>query len=166
MSRKPTLDPGTAPSYVELRRARILAHAGGEPRRVRDGDPVPEGRIEHLCCEAEDLYWNELAWEELMGEEIVDGGRLTELVFPAFLAFIDGLLPKGAAAERARPAAVEEILAFLGEQFVRFSAALEGGIDSGRVVWARLMTARLIDLVLYRLYALSPAQREQLELID
>jgi len=166
MSSKPTLDPGTAPSYVELRRAHVLAHAGGEPRRVRDGDPVPPGRIEHLRREAEDLYWNELAWEELMGEEIIDGGRLTELVFPAFLAFVDGLLPSAGDPTRARPAAVEEILAFLGEQYARFTAELEAGIDSGRVVWARLMTARLIDLVLYRLYALSPVQRERLELVD
>jgi hypothetical protein len=58
---------------------------------------------------------------------------------------------------------VEEILGFLGERFAEATAELEAGADSQQLVWQRTMTARLIDLVLYRLYRLTPAEQERLE---
>jgi hypothetical protein len=58
---------------------------------------------------------------------------------------------------------VEEILLFLSEHYLRFTVDLAEGADSQRVVWARAMTARLIDLVLYRLFQLT---REEYEAMD
>jgi hypothetical protein len=86
-------EPGMAQLHLELRRARLLDSVSRPLEPVAaGGDPLPPDRVQYLLREAQDLYWNELAWEELMEEEAVVGGRLTELVFPAFLAFVDGLL--------------------------------------------------------------------------
>nr|MBA3969117.1 hypothetical protein [Gemmatimonadota bacterium] len=57
----------------------------------------------------------------------------------------------------------ESILAFLGDRYATLSAELEAGADSRKLVWARAMTARLVDLVLHRLLGLSAAEREELE---
>jgi hypothetical protein len=46
---------------------------------------------------------------------------------------------------------------------VAFSQELEQGIDSERVVWARAMTAQLVDLVLSRLYGISAEELEENE---
>jgi hypothetical protein len=128
---------------------------------------APEGR-EYLLKEAEELYWNELAWEELTDEERVGGGPLTELVFPGFLAFVDALLPPPDDFPRSpsltpRPEVVEEILCFLAERQVTATEELGRGADSQDLVWARAMTGHLIDLALYRLYGLSREEREVLE---
>jgi len=52
------------------------------------GQPLQEAERSHLGEAAEDLYWNELEWEKLTGEERLDEEFLTELAFPGFLAFI------------------------------------------------------------------------------
>jgi hypothetical protein len=164
-----TAEPGTAQAAVELRRARVRDSVPRTLQPVGNGaEALSPERLEFFCKEAEDLFWNELSWEELTDEEAVSGGHLTELVFPAFLAFVEGLLvervPDDALAPaRPHPDAVEEILTFLGARYSAFSTELEAGADSERLVWARAMTARLIDLVLYRLYRLSPAEREAVE---
>jgi hypothetical protein len=166
---KHTAEPGTAQAHVELRRARIFDVVQRPLRPVGgDTEALPADRLAFFRREAEELYWNELAWEELTDEELVAGGHLTELVFPGFLAFVDGLLVDRApvdspAPARPHPDAVEEILAFLGERFAELTAGIESGVDSQRVVWARAMTGQLIDLVLYRLYRLSQAEQEQVE---
>lgn len=166
---KHTAEPGTVQPYVGLRRARISSAIGRPLRAVApDAEPLPPERLAFLRREAEDLYWNELSWEELTDEERVVGGHLTEMVFPGFLAFVEGLLveraPAGSAAvARPHPDAVEEILSFLAERYADLTAEMEAGADSQRVVWARAMTAHLVDLVLYRLYRLSPAEQEMLE---
>ncbi|HEV2146476.1 MAG TPA: hypothetical protein VGR37_03580 [Longimicrobiaceae bacterium] len=166
---KHAADPGTAQAFVETRRARI-ADAVARPLSpaASDTDPLSPERLAFFRKEAEDLYWNELAWEELTDEELVVGGHLTEMVFPGFLAFVEALLVDRApvdslALARPHPDAVEEILTFLGERCAETSAQLEAGVDSQRVVWARLMTCHLVDLVLYRLHGLTPAERERLE---
>ncbi len=160
-----------AQAHVELRRARIM---DGVDRAIAPAgagaEPLPPDRIEHLRREAEDLYWNELSWEELTDEEQIGGGHLTELVFPGFLAFVNGLLlmegPRNSVVPpRPHPDAVEAILVFLAERYTVMTADLENGADSERVVWARAMTARLIDLVLVRLYALSPDEQEGLDAV-
>jgi hypothetical protein len=162
-------EPGAAEAYVELRRARI-SRAIGRPLHspAQDVEPLAAERLEFFRREAEELYWNELAWEELTDEELVAGGHLTEMVFPGFLTFVEGLLvdqvPADALAPaRPHPDAVEEVLAFLGERYAETTADLESGADSQRVVWARAMTAHLVDLVLYRLHGLSPAEQERVE---
>lgn len=161
--------PGMAQAHVELRRARILAALRRRvPSAATGGDPLPPDRAEYLRCEAEDLFWNELSWEQLTDEELISGGHLTELVFPAFLAFVDGLLVERVPADslappRPHPGVVEDILMFLGERYVEFTAELENGADSERLVWARAMTARLIDLVLYRRYRLTHQELEEVE---
>ena len=166
---KHTAEPGAAQAHVELRRARIQ----GTLRRTLhpvapDAERLPAERLEFFRREAEDLYWNELSWEELTDEELVAGGHLTEMVFPGLLAFVEGLLVERTPADalapaRPHPDAVEEILTWLGERYAELTTELESGADSQRVVWARAMTSRLVDLVLYRLYRLSPAEQELLE---
>jgi hypothetical protein len=165
-------EPGMAQLHLELRRARLLDSVSRPLEPVAaGGDPLPPDRVQYLLREAQDLYWNELAWEELMEEEAVVGGRLTELVFPAFLAFVDGLLldrlPRGVpGTPRPRPEVVEEILLFLAERYAEYYHELGNGADSQRLVWARAMTIGLIDLVLYRLYRLTSAEREEIETVE
>lgn len=160
---------GLAQAHVEIRRARIRNALDREVRPIgADADPLSADQVNYLLMEAEDLYWNELAWEELTDEEEVSGGHLTEMVFPGFLAYIEGLLVErvpddSLAPARPHPDAVEAILAFLGERYTILSADLVGGVDSEQTVWARAMTARLIDLVLYRLYGLEAPEREEID---
>jgi hypothetical protein len=168
MSRNAALS-GTGQAFVERRRS-AMREALGRPLEAvgSDAAPLPAERLEFARREAEELYWNELAWEEITQEESIPGGPLTEMVFPGFLAFVGGLLvdrvPDDALAPaRPHPDAVEEILAFLGERHVDLAARIEAGADSQKLVWARSMTARLVDLVLHRLYRLSPAERERLD---
>lgn len=157
----------TAQAFVEMRRARVFAALGREAEPVgADAGPLAPASLSYFRREAEELYWNELTWEELTDEEAIAGGHLTELVFPGFLAFVEGLLvdrvPADALAPaRPHPDAVEEILTFLGERYAETTAELEAGADSQKLVWARAMTARLVDLVLYRLYRVSPAEQER-----
>lgn len=171
MSRNAAL-AGIGQAYVERRRTRICGAM--ERPAVAAGahaEPLPAERMEFLRREGEALYWNELEWEELTDEEAIPGGHLTEMVFPGFLAYIQGLLVEKVADDalapaRPHPDVVEEILAFLGERFAETTTELENGADSQKLVWQRHMTARLIDLVLYRLYRLSPAEQERLEAQD
>jgi hypothetical protein len=58
---------------------------------------------------------------------------------------------------------VEEILLFLAGQFLNNAEEVSSGADSEKVLWAREMSGRLVDLVLYRLHGLSPDQREQVD---
>lgn len=166
---KHAADPGMAQAHVEIRRARVV-DALDRPARVAGAgaEPLPRDRVEFLCREAEDLYWNELSWEQLTDEEEISGGHLTEMVFPGLLAFVDGLLVERApvdslAPARPHPDVVEAILLFLAERYTALTADLESGADSERIVWARAMTARLIDLVLYRLYELTPSEQERID---
>lgn len=159
----------TAQASVDTRREQLARTLGrGLEPGVPIGPPLPSDQVEHLRSEAEELYWNELSWEELTDEETVSGGHLTELVFPGFLAFVEGLLNDSVPADstmppRPHPEIVEEILTFLAEQAVDLSNRLEEGADSERVVRARAMTFDLIDLTLHRLHDVSSADRERLE---
>lgn len=161
--------PAAAHAYVEERRARILAAIGRDPRTAGSGaEPLSAERLAFCRREAEDLYWNELSWEELTDEEAISGGHMTEMVFPGFLAFVEGLLVDKVPADalspaRPHPDAVQEILAFLGERYAEARQELQAGADSQKVVYARVMTSQLIDLVLYRFYGLSGAEVEMLE---
>lgn len=160
---------GFAQALVEAHRARIHTAIARPLQPVGTGaQPLPPEQLQHLCNDAEELYWNELSWEEITEEERVVDGPLTEMAFPAFLSFVDGLLLERAQADslapaRPHPDAVEEILHFLAERVASLTAELESGADSLPLVWARTMTLRLVDLVLFRLYGLSPEERAQLD---
>jgi hypothetical protein len=161
--------PVSGAVYVERRRARILEALGRPAHRVASGaEPLAADRIENFRRQAEDLYDNELAWEELTDEEAVPGGHLTEMVFSGFLALIEGLLVEKVPADalapaRPHPDAVEEILTMLGDKYLDLTAYVESGADSQQMVYARVMTGRLIDLALYRLYGLTSAEIDRLE---
>lgn len=166
---KNTADPGLAQALLELRRAKLKDLVGRPVRRVGEGaEPLEADKAEYLRREAEDLFWNELSWEELTDEEVIGGGHLTELVFPGLLALVDGLLVEQAPADslapaRPHPDVVEDILGFLAARHAAFTAELERGADSERIVWARAMTGRLIDLVLCRLYGVGVDEVEEIE---
>ena len=92
--------------------------------------PLAEEERRHLMEAAQDLYWNELEWEKLTGEEKLDEEFLTELAFPGFLAFIRGLLltvamPDSPVAPRPSPEVVRDILAFLTARIVDLEERLE-----------------------------------------
>jgi len=152
--------------HVEARRSRILAGLGRPAAPLVAAVSLPVERVQHLVREAEELYWNELAWEELTEEEKVSGGHLTELVFPGLLSFVDALLLDsyiGSQGSGPHPEVVEEILAFLAERYDRVTEDLGRGADSENLVWARALTAHVIDLILYRLYGVTHDEREELE---
>ncbi len=122
-----------------------------------------------LTEEAEDLYWNELEWENITDEEALEEGPLTELAFPGFLAFVRGLLlrevmPDSKAPASPRPEVVEDILEFLAARVVELedSAASPSDDDDGSSSELE-MTSGLIDLVLYRYHDLSAAEIEKVE---
>lgn len=149
-------DPGAGHLRPEVflarRRARLerlLLH----PLVPPPDSGAPPARRRFLLEEAEELYWNELAWEKLTEEEMSQGGSaLVEFTFPGFLAFVDGLLLKEANRDSPvpaspRPEVVEDILLFLSRRCLSLSGAQDPG---GRL--EHRMTQRLVDLVLYRLH--------------
>ena len=154
-----------AHAHLEFRRGRIREGVGHTLTVNGSGSqPLSPDRVRHLVSEAEELYWNEMSWEQATDEEVVCGGHLTELAFPGFLAFVDGLLPRQSnLGHYPHPDVVEQILIFLAEEYLTLTNELEGGADSQRLVWARAMTARLIDLVLYRLHQITPEESEALD---
>ena len=165
---KPAAPASPAQAFVEQRRARVLNAIGRAPHVFPESESLPPERLAFFRREAEDLYWNELSWEQLTDEEAVAGGHMTEMVFPGFLALVEGLLVDRVPADaitraRPHPDAVEEILTFVAERYAAATRELEAGADSQKVVWARMMSSELVDLVLYRLYRLSPAEVEALE---
>lgn len=153
------------------RRRRLERALGRRLAPIATGpmDSLREHARSHLLEEAHDLYWNELEWENVTAEEALDEGSLTELAFPALLAFVDGLLltePIGEAPARAAPRVdvVEDILRFLASRVVELRADRAPETEEGRQARAELaMATRLIDLVMYRLYGLSPEQIERIE---
>lgn len=121
--------------------------------------PRPSGiepeRRQFLLEEAEELYWNELEWEKLTAEEMKGGSELVEMAFPGFLAFVDGLLLKEANPDsqvpaRPRPEVVEDVLLFLATRHLELLPQTDE-----QSTLERDMTARLIDLVLYRLHGIA-----------
>jgi hypothetical protein len=158
-------------TLLEGRRGRIARGLGRDLAQpeVHESPLAPESR-EHLLGEARDLYWNELEWENLMEEEVTDGGEpLTELMFPGLLAFVRGLLltetnPDALAPAEPRPQVVEDLLRFLAERLLELDDQLgAGGEDAPRLEAERLATDRLIDLVLFRYHGLSADDVSALE---
>lgn len=121
-----------------------------------------------LLEEAQDLYWNELEWENITDEEQLEGEPLTELAFPGFLAFVRGLLltevmPDSQAPASPRPQVVRDILAFLAERVVELQEEVDEADPAEEAETALEMTSRLVDLVLYQYHRLSRAEIELVE---
>ena len=148
---------------------RILAREL-QPPMTGPSSPMPPHVRAFLCEEAEDLYWNELEWENITEEEAIEGGPLTALAFPGFLAFVRGLLltevmPDALAPASPRPEVVEDTLGFLCSRVVELEEGLAGGgADEPEKARSEMeMTSRLIDFVLYRFHELAPAEIELAE---
>ena len=132
--------------------------------------PLQPGERAYMRDSAEELYWNELEWEKLTGEEKLDEDFLTALAFPGFLAFVRGLLltetlPDSSTEPRPSPEVVEEVLGFLAQRVVELEEEMAGleGEERAHRETELTMTSRLIDLVLYLLYGLDPAEVGKVE---
>lgn len=132
--------------------------------------PLSEREGAHLRETAEELYWNDLEWEKLTGEERLDEEFLTEMAFPGFLAFVRGLLleeaqPDSVAPPQPRPEIVADVLGFLAKRVVELeedTADLVGEDRAHREAELK-MTSRLVDLVLYLYYRLDPKEGSRVE---
>ncbi len=152
--------PSTPDELLQARR-KSLQQMTGRPLRQpeADGSPLPEERRQYLLGEAQDLYWNDLEWENVTGEEELEGGPLTELTFPGVLAYTRGLLltevpsdsPVGPAP---RPQVVEEFLAFLAERVLTLQGRSGDGTKADPD--ALRMTSELLDQVLMVYHGVSP----------
>lgn len=154
------------------RRERIERILGRKlARPVGAEGPLPAANRTYLFDEAKDLYWNELEWENLTEEEVLDEGRITHLVFPGFLAYVRGLLlsevmPDALAPANPRPQVVEDILRFLAGRVVELEdqiASPEEGDEDGRLEPDRDATSHLLDLVLYVYHGLAPEDMVRVE---
>ena len=161
-----------ASTLIEGRRERLerILERDLSPPPGADTDPLTDEKRQYLLGEAEDLYWNELEWENITEEERLDEGPLTELAFPGLLAFVRGLLlqetmPDALAPARPRPEVVEDILRFLAGRVVELRDELpdEPGDDARRIEMELAMTNRLIDLITYELYELDEDDVERVE---
>jgi len=147
----------------------LLGRAVGVPRT--GPRPSVSDRVRgFLREEAEDLYWNELEWENITDEEALEEGPLTELAFPGLLAFVRGLLlrevmPDAKAPASPQPEVVEDILRFLAGRVVELEDRLtDRETEEKSSVRRELgMTSRLVDLVLYRYHGLGSSDIERIE---
>lgn len=159
-------------TMLEARRQR-LERTLGRPIAVpapSDGPALSEAERAHLHHAATDFYWNEVEWENLTEEERMESGSLAEMVFPGFLAFIRGLLlaevmPDSLAPANPRPEIVTGVLEFLAGRVVELEEQrdADGDEDPARTAGELAMTDRLIDLVLFQLHGIDPADVEGLE---
>ena len=158
-----------ATTLLEGRREKI-ERALGRPLAVPEpatGGELSESERDHLRNAATDLYLNELAWENITEEEQVEGEPLAELTFPGFLAFIQGLLleqvmPDSLAPANPRPEIAEDVVKFLAGRVVALQDEMGGGGEGDAEQEARdlALTDRLLDVVLFRLHGVDPADVE------
>jgi hypothetical protein len=164
-----------------------MERALGRPLAIPEpatGGELSESERDHLRNAATDLYLNELAWENITEEEQVEGEPLAELAFPGFLAFIQGLLldhvmPDSLAPANPRPEIAEDLVKYLAERVVALqdgmgSGGSKGGSGGGsgdgssgsdeedaeQEARDLALTDRLLDVVLFRLHGVDPADVE------
>ena len=125
----------------------------------------------HLLEEAEELYWNEMAWEQITGDGGSADDAAPEMTFPGFLTFVRALLleetlSQPGSSTRPRPDVVEDVLRFLSRRIVELEDELALGDvgERARLVDELSMTSRLLDLVLYRYHGLSAAEVARVQL--
>jgi hypothetical protein len=163
----------SAKDLVEERR-RVLREAVGralrEPRSNTSAPPLSAEGHAHLREELEELYWNDLEWENVTEEERMEGGSLPELTFPGVLALIRGLLLTEVAKDamegpEPRPEVVEDFLGFLSSRILtlRREAAGEPGDEGDRAALDLRMTEALLDRVLIEYHRVSPEDVGTLE---
>ena len=160
-SSRETRDRGRA--FLARRRKRLARLIGRSLEAPAPSGDLPPDRRRFLLEEAEELYWNELSWEQVTEEEGIGESGLVEFTFPGFLALVEGLLlrevmPDALAPARPRPEVVEDILAFLAGRCMELELSEEPEADIERQV-----TTRLIDLVLYRQHDIAVEEVERLE---
>lgn len=141
--------------------------------RTVDRDLAPEDLVvsttepssrSYLFEEACELYLNELSWEELTDEERIDGGALTEMVFPGLLTLLDALLPRAESGEpdrdREHRDVVHDFLLWLAARLVELRSATPSDRDERlRVRREKAIADELLDLVLCRLFRLDEEER-------
>lgn len=130
---------------------------------VRPTDPDSRSYLFEEACE---LYLNELSWEELTDEERIDGGALTEMVFPGLLTLLDALLPRAESGEpdrdREHRDVVHDFILWLAARLVSLRSASPSEPDERlRVRREAAIADDLLDLVLCRLYRLSEDERAE-----
>ncbi len=157
-----------ASTLIDARRTRMERALGRPlPQPQAADEPLAEDERDHLLQSAQDLYWNELEWEHITDEERLDEGKLTELAFPGFMAFVRGLLlekvmPDALAPAKPHPEVVEDALRFLAGRVVELQDRLETEEDDDpqQTQEELKMTDRLIDLVLLAYHDVDPGDVE------
>lgn len=161
-----------ATTLLSGRRERIerILERALKPPTVGADQPIPDETRSYLLSEVQDLYWNEIAWEQITDEESLDVGPLAELTFPGLLAYVRGLLltevmPDSLSPANPRPQVVADALDFLAERIVELQDELAGPDDGEQErLQAELdMTNRLIDRVIYLYHGLDEADVERVE---
>lgn len=170
------MDVATLPTGEQAVAARTLVEERLRGlRRAVDRDLAPVDVVlrpatprvrRHLFEEACELYWNELSWEEITDEEMVEGGALTEMVFPGLLALIDAFLPRGSTGEpdrgREHRDVAHDFLLWLAARLVELrNARPEDNGDRLQIQRQIAVTDELIDLVAFRLYSLTNDEIER-----
>jgi hypothetical protein len=145
-------------------RRRALQEAVGRALQEPGGTPEPPlapERRAHLLEELQDLYWNDLEWENVTEEERMEGGAIPELTFPGVLALTRGLLqtdvPEDSpAGPEPRPEVVEQFLEFLAERVIDLRSVASGAPseDADRAALDLRMTEGLLDRVLVEYHRL------------
>lgn len=152
-------------SDIETRLA-AMATVLGREMPVRATERTPEDHRRHLLEEAQQLYENELAWEEETGEESMEEGAVVALVFPGALALIDALVTSHEASDLGEGSPHRDVVAafagWLSERLFKLRSGEIRGSATDRAKEADL-TDRLIDLVLFRYCGLSAEDIEKIE---
>lgn len=164
--------PETSSGLVQERR-RHLQEVVGRPLRTPAGTedpPLSTAQRVHLLEELQELYWNDLEWENVTEEERMEGGGLPELTFPGVLALVRGLLLSEVMSDAMsgpapRPEVVEEFLEFLAKQVLdlRETAAGGPGEEGDRAALELRMTEALLDRALLEFHRVSPEDVGTLE---
>lgn len=154
---------------IERRLRKIEQAIDGQLPPHPPAERTPERGHQHLLEEAQELYRNELAWEEETGEESMDSGFVVALVFPGTLALIDALVTSHPATEQGEGGPHRDVvlsfLDWLADRLFRLRAG-EGGVSGMDRAKQVDLTDRLIDLVIYRYCSLDASEVERLEELE
>lgn len=130
-------------------------------------DRTPRDQYRHLLEETQELYENELLWEEESDEEDTGAGTMAELVFPGTLALVDALATSHTPNERGEGSPHRDVVFGFLQWLVERSLTLRSPRFAGGSRRAREkrieLTERLIELVVYRYYGLSAEEIERIE---
>ncbi|UCF20740.1 MAG: hypothetical protein JSU87_04840 [Gemmatimonadota bacterium] len=153
---------------IEIRLGRIAEVIDRELLPHPPREHTPDEPHKHLLEESQQLYENELAWEEETGEESTGDGAVVPLVFPGTLALVDALVTSHAPTELGEGGPHRDVVAsfliWLAERLRGLRSGLIRGSATDRAKEADL-TDRLIDLVLHRYCGLSAAEIERIEAV-